>query len=450
MLLAMRPTLLAALVLLPTLACVSTDRTSGTEPDSARAPAASAATDPTSVAGEPAAPLDAPAAQEPEPGWNASIRRELEGADFERQYTDTLELVPPRELSGAEADGRARRAFLALNESEQRDLLDWFTVESAKLGTFQGTLIRYVVDAYTPPEGGWPALAPAPIYDPQVHAPGQPIPRRPLAAAAPDAIAVRNQLLSAPGVRRLDSGWMVDYAAHGLVRLPHQDDPVRVFENALLGMAPDWDLAEALVELTLDSGALQKEFAAFAHAYTDRWGGVYPGVTLYDAYAADLTVEMPDVDTLGIVHDLFGDWEVYTAPVPPDQQADLYARTGDVSRRLIRHRGLRTNLARTYLCGSAELRDSYAGNLDAFHALWDGLNADPARLAAELPDDAGWRGYLQGLLERTQNEPDFWLRGTQRHAQLERDAQAVRATMLRLLNEYEAYKKIEELPPFGR
>lgn len=395
----------------------------------------------------PAEPLAAePAGEAADQGW---VAQEMRGADFARQYTDTLELVVPRELAGPEADGRARRAFLALTPTEQLDLLDWFTVECEKLRSFQNTLIRYVLDAETcPSRESWPALAPAPIYDAALHAPGQPIPRRPLAAEAPDAIAVRNLLLSAPGVRRLDGGWMVDYAARGLVRLPHQADPVRVFENALLGMAPDWDLAEAMVELTLDSGALQTEFTVFAHAYTDRWGGVYPGVTLYDAYSSLQTIEMPDVDTLGILHDLFGDWTTYLSPVPAEQHDELYARTNEVAKRLIRHRGLRTNLARTYLCGTTELRDGYAHNLDNFHALWESVGSDAATLAAQLPDDAGWRAYLQDWADVLTAEPELFMKGTLRHAQLEREQQAVRATMLRLLGEYGAFAKLETLPPF--
>jgi len=399
----------------------------------------------------PAAPSAAAGAGAPDQESEAdAAARELLGADFERQYTDTLELVVPRELSGLEADERARRAFLTLSDKEQRDLLMWFAAECENLRTFQHTLIRYVLDAETRPVEGWPALAPAPIYDPKVHSPGQPIPRRPLAASATDAIAVRNQILSAPGTRRLDSGWMVDYAQRTLVRLPHQDDPRRQFENALLGMSPDWDLAEALVELALDDGALQKEFTAFAHAYTDRWGGVYPGVTLYDAYASLQTIEMPDVDTLGILHDLVGDWDSYHAPVAAELHEELYAKTGAIFKQLLRHRGLRTNLARVYLCGTAELRDSYGNNLDNFHALWESVSSDPASLAAQLPGEAAWRDYLQGWVDRCAAEPELLMKGTLRHAQLAREELAVRATILRLLGEYGAFARIETLPPFDQ
>lgn len=376
------------------------------------------------------------------------VRAEMRGASFERATTAELALVVPREPSGAEADARARRAFAALSPAEQEDLLEWFTVECEKLRSFQGTLIEFVLDGAEREASSWPDLASPTWYDPELHAPGQPIPRVPLAADSPDVVAVRNQIQCAPGSRRLDSGWMVDYAARGLVRLPHQRDPRRVFENGLCGMAPDWDLAEALVELALDDGSLQESFQAFAHAYTDRWGGVYPGVTLYDAHASLTQIEMPDVDCLGLAHELLGDWTTWTSPVPAEQHPEFYARIAELFRAVLRHRGLRTNLARTYLCGNAELRDNYLYNLDNFHALWESAGSDPANLRAKLPDDAGWRDFLQGWHDSLVADPQPFYRGASRHATLDRATHMVRATLLRLLGEYGAYARIETLPPF--
>jgi len=418
------------------LAACHTDAPTGT-----RAPAAPAAPVAPARSAEPAPPA------EPESAAQDNLR-EMRGAPYARATTPTLAVLPPREASGAEADARPRRAFLALSEKEQRDLLEWFGVECEKLGTFQWTLIRYVLDSEERARESWPALGPLSWYDPEVHTPGLPIPRFPLAPNSGEVVAVRNRLLHAPGTRRLDSGWLVDYGARALVRLPHEGDPVRVFENALSGMIPDWDLVEALVELRLDDGALQEAFRAFGHAYTDRWGGVYPGVTLYDAQASLTQVEMPDVDALGVLHDLRGDWTTFTSPVPAEQHAELYARIAELFKPLLYHRGLRTSLARTYLGGSAELRDGYAGTLDNLHALWESVASDPAVLFPKLPDAAGWRGFLQGWHDHLNENPDLFLRGTSRHAQLERDAQAVRATMLRLLDEYGAIGRVETLPPF--
>jgi len=378
----------------------------------------------------------------------ADWRREMSGAPYPRATTETLAVLVPREPSGAESDARARQAFEALTPAEQLDLIAWFESECGRMGTFQDTLIRYVVDASETAEESWPDLQPLTWYDPEVHCPAQPIPRVPLAPDFPEVVGVRNQILGAVGTRRLDSGWMVDYGARGLVRLPRQKDARRVFENGLLGMAPGWDLAEALVELSLDDGSLQKSFQAFAHAYTDRWGGVYPGITLYDAHASRGQIEMPDVDTLGIVHDLLGDWTTWVAPVRGDQQQDLYARIAELFRDVSRHRGLRQNIARTYLRGDAELRDRYANNVDNFHALWESCTSDPACLRARLPDAEGWAGFLQSWNDSLVADPQPYYRGTDRHATLDRNAHAVRETLLRLLGEYGAYARIEALPAY--
>lgn len=402
----------------------------------------------------PATPAQEPQ-PEPEPEPTPPVRdeayrlaQELKGAPYARDTATTLAVLVPREPAGGESDARALRAFTALPDKEQRDLLEWFSVECEKLRTFQGTLIRYVLDGAERPASEWPELQPLRWYLPEVETPAHPIPRVPLAADSPEVTAVRNKILHAPGSRRLDSGWLVDYAARGLVRLPHEDDPVRVFENALLGMEPGWDLAEALVELALDDGSMQAGFAAFGHAYTDRWGGIYPGVTLYDAHASLTQIEMPDVDSLGLVHELTGDWETWNAPVSADQHEPLYARIGELFKPLLRHRGLRTNLARSYLCGNAELRDSYANNLDNFHALWESVNSDPAALRALLPADAAWREFLQAWDEQLGATPELFAGGTKRHAALDRESHAVRATLLRVLDEYGALEKIETMPPF--
>lgn len=396
----------------------------------------------------PESPVSAPAPEAP--AAPSDWRLEMSGAPYPRATTDTLAVLVPREPSGGESDAHARAAFEALSPEEQLDLIAWFDSECRRLATFQESLIRYVVDGAERDASSWPDLGPLTWYDPAVHCPAQPIPRRPLAPDFPEVQGVRNQILGAAGSRALDSGWMVDYGQRSLVRLPRQGDARRVFENGLLGMAPDWDLAEALVELALDDGSLQKSFQAFGHAYTDRWGGVYPGITLYDAHASRGQIEMPDVDTLGLVHDLLDDWTTWVAPVRGDQQQDLYTRIAELFREVFRHRGLRQNLARTYLRGNAELRDLYANNLDNFHALWESCASDPATLRARLPDPASWQGFLQSWNDELVADPQPYYRGTDRHATLDRNAQAVRATLLRLLGEYGAYARIETLPAYDQ
>lgn len=339
---------------------------------------------------------------------------------------------------------RARDAFAVLQPRERQELADWIASEAPNLPTFQNSLVRHVLEAAATDPGAWKELPETPFFDPETHAPVQPIPRRRLAADDPVAVAVRRQVLGAMPARRVRSAWVYDYGSRELYRLPGEADPTRVFENALAGAPPGWDYVEALVERTLDDGSQQKLLEAFGHAYTDRDGNVYPGITLYEAWASRSAIEMPDVDNLGIVHVLVGDWDTWKPPVSDDLQPSLYAKVGELFRTAQNHRGLRHALARCYLFGSTELRDSYTGgHLENFHALWEEVSSTPATLAERLPAVDAWREFLQDLGERMAADETAFLKGIRRHLYLDQDSAQVRALALRLVQEYGAYERLD-------
>jgi hypothetical protein len=404
--------------------------------------ASAAAEDPRASEPVPAAPAEEP----PHAAAPAAAASDV----LPRQEADELAALPPRELSGREAEERARRAFLALSAGERREVLDWFELECKGLGTFQMQLVDWALANQEVDPASWPELGPLEWYDPQVHAPAQPIARRPLSADAPEVVAVRNRILGAIAPRRLDSGWMYDWGTRGLVRLPSHGDPLRVFENGLLGMPPDWDLVEALVMQQLDDGAEQLALAAFSHAYTDRWGGVYPGVTLYDAHASRTELEMPDVDTLGLVHQVLDDWETWKAVIQADEQAPLYARVGELFARAHQHRGLRENLARAFLGGTTDLRDGYQGHLDNFHALWESASSTPATLRARLPAVEAWAEFLQDWHDTVAADPELQRKALVRRSVLDQGSARVRESLLYVLDQYGAFARIETLPRFDR
>lgn len=402
----------------------------------------------------------ATSAQEPAPAPPASGGSSSAGAGEQGRWIQddlivpssaaapTLAARPSRDLAGWAADERARRAFLALSPKEQRELLDFLALECKNLGGFQLSLIQWVEASLPENPRLTPLIAPLAWYECKEHAPAQIIARTPLDPSANEVQAVSNAIHGALGSRRADSGWSYDYAARALRRLPHEDDPRRVFENALLGLPPGWDLAEAWVESQLDDGSQQKAALAFGHAYTDRQGGVYPGVTLYDAHASRTSIEMPDVDCLGVLHDLTGDWETFKAMVPAHQQQPLYERIAGLFAPLFRHRSLRENLARTFVCGTTELRDGYQANLDNFHALWESVASDPARMKEKLPSPDGWRDFLVSWGDKVAGERELIQKATERRATLDRDLPRVRATLLRVLGEVGAFARIEKPPVF--
>ncbi|MCC6409088.1 MAG: hypothetical protein IT453_18150 [Planctomycetes bacterium] len=336
----------------------------------------------------------------------------------------------------------ARAAFETLSPDEQVGLVEALAIESANIGTFQMVLVRFVLGSEEIDPGLRPDAAPLEWYDPETHAPKQPIARRVLAPDDPRVATAENEILGALERREAVSGWAYDWGRREVVRLANERDPWRVFENALLGLPPYWDLAEALVEQRLDDGTYQKVLAAFGHAYTDRVGGVYTNITLYDAYASRASIEMPDVDTLGLVHEVLGDFETWKSIVPESQHEALFGRLGELYMPAFHFRGLRNAVARTFVCGSTELRDGYQQHLDNFHALWESAGSDPAVLAAQLPDETKWSEFLVGLTERAPTDELFALRGLRRRVTLDQNGAEVRRYLYWLLEQADAYRRL--------
>jgi hypothetical protein len=321
------------------------------------------------------------------------------------------------------------------------EIVEWFRSEVVWLDTFQNKLLRFVLDDQPRDPGTWPIAEPAPCFDPATHAPAQPIPRKPLSESGAEVRKKREEFFYRVPERKLDSAWTYDYAARELRRTQRLDDPERIFRNALKGFPPDLDLAEALVEMALDDGAEQQCAAAFAHAYTDRLGNVFTGLTLYDAWASGSNMEMPDIDNLGVIHDLLDEWKKYKAPVPTGKQKRLYDEVGELFLAIHRQRGLRHALAMAFLTGYPALRDNYGANLERFHALWDTHESTPEKLRAALPAAKDWQSFLEKWIAKHDRSKALGEAGLKRRDALHNDGLWVRKTLVDILI------RAELLPP---
>ena len=352
-------------------------------------------------------------------------------------------LVARRDLPARAAeDARAMQAFRLLKPAEQQEVVDWMASTVAGTKTFRVNLVARTVAAAAVDES---KLGPPPAaewFDPKLHAPGQPIPRKLVPAADARNAKLRRALVKDSG-RDWRPAWRYDWARGTLVRIDAPADPERVWANALAGRAPREDWTEALVEAALDDGSQRKALAAFAHVYTDRAGAAWEGVTLHDAWKSGADIEMPDVDVLGIVHLLKDDWTTWTAPVPSSQHERLYTLVGGWFRAANRHMTLRREAARAYLDATEPLPDGYAHLAVNFHALWDEHESDPAALRAALPAPDALEGWLEELTRRVREDPKLWERGKVRADALARDADGVRAAALWVLKEYGAYEALD-------
>jgi hypothetical protein len=348
------------------------------------------------------------------------------------------------------ADARARQAFAALSPSEKRDVVDLLALNLEHAGLLQSALITAAKRRQDRDPAAWRTAERAAFYDPEVHAPAQPTARHWLEPESDAARAARRTLLARYTPRPWTRAWLYDWATGELVRVPAPDEPARVFENALAGYAPDLDLVEALVERDLDDRSFAAEAAAFGHAYTDRVGGAYPAITLYDAYASGDEFEMPDVDVLGLVHDLFAEKDRrWTAPIPATQHPVIYPKIGERFSPYHRHRALRTALARTFAVGDAVLDDGYQSMLDNFHALWEDCGALPETVRARLPKPAERDAWLAAWTARCTGPESLYPAGQARHKQLASEARFVRESVFATLRELGALPAEPEKPHEG-
>jgi hypothetical protein len=140
---------------------------------------------------------------------------------------------------------------------------------------------------------------------------------------------------------------------------------------------------------------------------------------------------------------VLGDWKTWRAPVAAGEQEGLYKRIGDLYTDAHRHRSLRCAIARCFACGSAVLRDQYDLHLDTFHALWDEAHSTPDELAPKLPKPADWAAFLDASFKRVQADEALYKRAANRRLTLDRDAGRVRSLMLRVLDEFGAFARLE-------
>lgn len=338
-------------------------------------------------------------------------------------------------------EARARATWQRLAPPARREVVEWLRLELSHQDTFQLQVLRYGLGLSDRDPGLWPEREDPPAYDARAHAPAQPIPRRTLDPAASRVARARRTFLGERSPRALLRLWTYDWASGELRRERGLDATEVLFENALAGYPPDLDLSCALVERALDDGSERAVLAAFAHAYSDRSGDVVPGVTLYDVWRSGETFETPDVEALGIVHDVLGDWKRWVAPVPGDAQDELYATLGDLFQRARRFRGLRSALADLYAMSAPPNADGYEASRHRLHALWEHALSEPEQLAPLLPRAEGWRAFLEGWDKSCAADEELSAIASSREATLALGEAEVRRTLAWVLRELGARER---------
>lgn len=326
--------------------------------------------------------------------------------------------------------------------------MQWFIAECDRSTTFRSVLERHVMDRLEGPRFEHPAATDTPTYDPSVHAPAQVIPRRFIDIGEAPFDRQYDRLRAGLVDREFVAAYLYDWGRGEVVATGVAwDDPARVARNAVRGFTPYTDLVEALVAEQLDGDAMREHAEAFAHAYSDRNGNAFREVTLYEAWSSGAALEMPDVEVLGIVHDLDDDWRTYVAPVPPTKHKRLYAKVADHFQRYSRYRGIREALARTYLIARPDLPRAYRTARERLHGYWEEVRSDPAARAEDLPAPGEWADWLEAKAGTVDRKPEI-VRGRRgRQAALERSDEWAVRTFEGILRELGAFDPKPEPRP---
>ena len=334
------------------------------------------------------------------------------------------------------SDAQIRASWDALEPADQAEIAAWFSAECDYMRSTQNALIKFLLSTVDVDRGTLPEHAPLEPYDPEVHAPKQPIPRKWLDPDSAKAKQARETF--APDVDPAMPAYRYNWGTGQVERVADEDDPERIFTNGLLGLPPKTDYAEALLMQRLDDGELRATHLAFAHPYTDRSGNAFPGVTLYDAWGSGAQMEMPDVDVLGIVHDLLDEWKKWKAPVPGSQHDKLYKEVGDLWLEAYGHRSLREAFAHHYVRGLGVPANAYAPMALAFNAKWEELSSDPAELVDDLPDPEDVEDYTKDLTRDVARKKKWRSAGQVRLDYLEYERYQVKARLVWVMQQYGA------------
>lgn len=199
--------------------------------------------------------------------------------------------------------------------------------------------------------------------------------------------------------RQIDYDWRSGKAVRRGAELSDEQR----FANLLHGYFPNTDHAVAQVLAILDDDPQQKALGEyFEHLYGDRYGNVFAGVRLFDAWNAGIQLEMPDTDVIAFARRVLKS-DAFTSPIPEDRRRDdLYQKMREAFESHRGYRTLRLAAAAAFVAGDPKIEPTYQPLVARCHWLWIECDYDPERMAERLrrtPDRARWISELDAAIK---------------------------------------------------
>ena len=242
-----------------------------------------------------------------------------------------------------------------------------------------------------------PALAPRTWHDPAEFAPVAAA-RTLWAEGSDEQRTARRQFPAVRFFRELHAAVVYDWRT-GKAALAAAAGPAERFEALLRGLPPGSDAAIAAILARIDTNGDQRRVAGFfEQLYADRNGNVFAGISLYEAWYAGRTIEVPDVDAIAFARNVLHTWS-FVAPIPDGRRRDrLYRQVQTAFARHREYRTLRQAAAATFVAADPPLEAIYQPLVGRLHYLWSAYGYDADRMAQRL--DAGDRTELLADVDR--------------------------------------------------
>lgn len=329
------------------------------------------------------------------------------------------------------ANARAQDAATAVSLKKRFDALPDASQPTAlsdalrRIGELQDpTLLR--VEAYGDPAASFPAQKERVHHSPAEFAPVAPDRKR-IGAEDPRNKRVRTEFPRVRLLRDLAPQVAYDWLHGEAAALPTPLSTRERFANLCAGYPPSADRAVARLLAVLDRDADQRDIASWSeHAYADRDGRVFDGITLYEAWYSGRVVEVPDVDAIAFARRILVT-DAFVSPIPEGHRRDrLYDQIRATLKKHREYRTLCESAAAAFVAAEPELDPTYQPLVDRMQLLWSEHGNDPDSFAKKLTE-SDRAELLAQLDERAVTLPESFTAMREEKQQKRSMGEAIRA-----------------------
>lgn len=206
----------------------------------------------------------------------------------------------------------------------------------------------------------------------------------------------------------LIAGVYYDWRQGVAVRRPTELTDDERFANYAHGYTHGTDHAVAQVLANLDKDPLQRRLGTyFEHLYADRNGAVFAGVSLFDAWRAGATLEMPDTDVIAYAQLVLGT-QSFVAPLPDNRRRNrLYEKVNEGFSSHRDYRTLRLAIAASFVAATPKIDVTYEALVPRCHWLWQKHGLDLGRVRDYVMGTADRAEFMKRVDEALKTEGDL-------------------------------------------